>query len=221
MSGSAARVVGVAEAARVLSGGGLVAHPTCTVYGLGGRPRAALDREIARLKGRDASRPLIRVAAAPAEIRARVPGPWPPVAETLAGRFWPGPLTLVLPSRDGGKEGVAVRIEAHPVLRALLERAGGWMTSTSLNRHGKPAVRTVAGAADALATLGPARVPVVLLDGGTLPPSEPSTLVSFLSGRAEILREGAITREDIERVVHGEIASGSRKASGNPGAGGR
>jgi len=204
MSAAGVRWVGVDEAARVIAEGGLVAHPTSTVYGIGGRPTPALDREIARLKGRDEPHPLIRVAGSVGAIRSEAAGGWSPEAEALAGRFWPGPLTLVL--RLGGAEGadgVAVRVDSHPVLGALLERAGGWMTSTSLNAHGAPPARTADEAAATLAGFGPARVPLVLLDGGALEDSPPSTIVSLVGERPEILRVGAVPAEAVERVLRG------------------
>lgn len=200
MRAAGVRRVGVREAARVLTDGGIVAHPTSTVYGLGGRPTPELAREIARLKGREASRPLIRLAGSVGAVRVEATG-WSPVAEALAGRFWPGPLTLVLRLADGDGEGVAVRVDSHPAIHALLELAGGWMTSTSLNPHGTPPALTADEAAATLASLGPARVPLVLLDGGALGPSAPSTIVSLLRERPEILRVGAVPADAVERVV--------------------
>lgn len=201
------RSVGVEEAARVLAEGGLVAHPTSTVYGIGGRPTPALDREIARLKGRGEPGPLIRLAGSVGAIRSEAADGWSPEAEALAGRFWPGPLTLVLRlgGEDAGEgvEGVAVRVDSHPVLAALLERAGGWMTSTSLNLHGAPPARTTDEAVATVATFGAARVPLVLLEGGALEGSPPSTIVSLLGERPEILRVGAVPAEAIERVIRG------------------
>ena len=199
LSPAGVRRVGAEEAARVLEGGGLVAHPTSTVYGLGGRPTAALDREIARLKGRSAARPLIRLAAGVEEVRARCAAGWSPAAEALAGRFWPGPLTLVL--RAGGADEVAVRVDSHAGLRAMLERAGGWMTSTSLNAHGGAPARSADEAAETLAALGPARVPLVLLDGGELVPSAPSTIVSLVGERPGIVRAGAVAAVEVERIL--------------------
>lgn len=215
VSATGARRVGVEEAARVLAAGGLVAHPTSTVYGIGGRPTRALDREIARLKGRAETRPLIRLAGSLAAVRSETGAGWSARAEALAGRFWPGPLTLVVPHPGGEAEadeaGIAVRVDSHPVLLALLERAGGWITSTSLNPHDAAPARTAAEAAATLAAIGPARVPLVLLDGGDLAPSPPSTIVSLVGDRPAILREGAVAAEVVERVLAGSEAKGEER----------
>lgn len=210
VSGSGAvAVVGVEEAAAALEAGGLVAHPTSTVYGIGGRPGPTRDAEIARLKGRPVGQPLIRIAAEPEALRVLVPGVWPEAAERLAARFWPGPLTLIVPAEEAGEGGgVAVRVDPHPGLRALLGLAGGWMTSTSLNRHGDPPARDIEEARGALARMGPARLPLVLLDGGALAPSPPSTVVSCLGGRVEVLRAGAIGPEEIDRALGGAARNG-------------
>lgn len=206
------RRASVEDAARVLAAGGLVAHPTSTVYGIGGRPTPALDHEIARLKGRAESRPLIRLAGSLAAVRSETGAGWSERAETLAARFWPGPLTLVVPRAGGEAEsdegGIAVRVDSHPVLRDLLERAGGWITSTSLNAHGAAPARTAEEAAATLGAMGPARVPTVLLDGGGLEPSPPSTIVSLVGDRARILREGAVAADVVERVLAGLEAMG-------------
>src|SRR5947209_3761128 len=121
----------IARAAAVLRGGGLVAFPTETVYGLGA---LALDAEavgrIFAAKGRPANNPII-VHVADAAAARRVVADWPDAAERLAARFWPGPLTLVLPrgadvpdAVTAGGPTVAVRVPAHPVALALLRAVG-------------------------------------------------------------------------------------------------
>jgi len=186
-------------AARALDAGSILAHPTSTVYGLGGRPSPACDARVAALKGRVAS-PLIVLAAGREAVFAAFPGLiWTETAERLAEAFWPGPLTLVLAERNGSSR--AVRVEGHAVARAVLDRAGGVMTSTSLNATGaKPArargevLRAIASFAGPLGEFG-------WLDAGDLPVSATSTLVRPGDGRVEVLREGAITRARLEGVL--------------------
>src|SRR5438105_12200436 len=120
----------IARAAAVLRRGGLVAFPTETVYGLGADARdAAAVARLFAAKGRPAINPLI-VHVARWEQALQLAATWPETAARLAERFWPGPLTLVLPRRDvlpvtvtAGGPTVAVRVPAHPVARALLKAA--------------------------------------------------------------------------------------------------
>ena len=125
----------IERAAAALRAGELVAFPTETVYGLGADARnpTALNK-IYALKGRPTSHPLILHLADAAELPQWV-ADVPPAAKQLAERFWPGPLTLVLPRAagvpdelTGGQESVAVRVPAHPVARALLTAFGGGVT---------------------------------------------------------------------------------------------
>src|SRR5262249_34135404 len=131
----------ITGAARLLRAGGLVAFPTETVYGLGAN---ALDASaVARIfaaKGRPANNPLI-VHVAEADEARQVAADWPEAAARLAERFWPGPLTLVLPKRAIVPDAVtangptlAVRVPAHPVAQALLRAAGVPVAAPSANR---------------------------------------------------------------------------------------
>lgn len=187
------------EAARVLRAGGLVAFPTETVYGLGANVRdpEALARLFAA-KARPADNPLIVHAADPGAawtVVARVT----PLATRLAARFWPGPLTLVLvASADvpaavtAGLSTVAVRVPDHPVARALLQTSGLAVAAPSANRSGRPSPTT---AEHVVADLGSA-VDVVL-DGGPCAVGVESTVVDARGEVPVVLREGAITREDL------------------------
>lgn len=181
----------------------MLAHPTETVYGLGGRPDADIDAEIARLKGRDPGQPLIRIASDFDELRRAVPmAEWTGGAERLAERFWPGPLTLVLAWRgaeSGG--GVAVRVDAHPVLRRVLQESGGVMTSTSLNLAGEAPAGTVGQAREILDRLPDARRPLSILEAGDVGPSLPSTILSLVGERPRLIREGAIGRSELDEVL--------------------
>lgn len=191
---------------RVLEAGGLLVHPTSTVYGLGGGTAEA-DAEVARLKDRPADRPFLRIAYDVEALRVERPDlRWTSDAEQLARRFWPGPLTLVLD--DGTDQGLGVRVEAHPVTRAVLRRWGGSLSSTSLNRSGDTAATTPSGVRDTLDALPRPRLPTVWLDAGELPGGPPSTLLSLRHPTPRLLRSGAVGPRAIEEALGREVARG-------------
>lgn len=195
----------VAVAAHHLASGGLLAHPTAGVYGIGGAAKTGLDREVERLKGRRADPGIVHLVADTAGLgRAFPEARWPPLAARLAAEFWPGPLTLVLD--DGTEHGVAVRVEPHPFTRGVLERWGGALGSTSLNLAGEPAAVDPDSARRVLAAFPASEVPVLFAPAGPLPGPPPSTLVRVpgRDGRAcDVLRAGAINPEEIARVTDG------------------
>ena len=187
------------RAAALLDAGGIVVHPTSTVYGLGGRPRPEVDARVAAIKGRPPG-PLIRLAASRDALIQALPGArWTDAAGRLADAFWPGPLTLVL--EDGSDTGVAVRVDPHPAVRRLLHRAGGLLTSTSLNVTGRPPARTVGEVRAVLSEAGSEAGTVGWLDAGDLDGSTPSTLVRVTGDAAELLREGAVPAADVTRAL--------------------
>lgn len=191
---------------RLLEAGGLLVHPTSTVYGLGGGSVEA-DAEVARLKIRPADRPFLRIAYDVEALRREHPDlRWTSDAQRLARRFWPGPLTLVLD--DGTDQGLGIRAEAHPVTRAVLRRWGGSVSSTSLNRSGDPAATTPSGVRDTLDALPRPRLPTVWLDAGELPGGPPSTLLSLRHSRPRLLRSGAVEPHAIEEALGREVARG-------------
>ena len=202
---TARRAVG--EAARRLDAGELLVHPTSTLYGIGGAPRPAVDREVARVKGRDSGRPLLQLAPGASAVRERPGVRWDDRADRLAAAFWPGPLTLVL--EDGSPTGLAVRVDSHPVVLELLGRAHSWLTSTSLNRTGQPPAVGVSEVRACLARLPTPERRVTWLDAGPLPASDPSTLVSLRERPARVLREGAVCAERI-RAALGESGPADR-----------
>ncbi len=196
----------IARAAEILRGGGLVAFPTETVYGLGANALdpAAVDR-IYAAKGRPSFNPLI-VHVADADHVLDVAAAWPDNAERLARAFWPGPLTLVLPKRPevpssvtAGLDTVAVRVPSHPVARALLVAAGIPIAAPSANRSSEVSPTT---GAHVEKSLGDA-VDLILDAGPTLVGIE-STVVDLTFDPPAILRPGIITREDLALVI-GEI----------------
>ena len=178
------------EAAAALSRGELVAFPTDTVYGL-----AAGHDHVRRLydaKDRPKERriPVLLSDAGNLEASALVT----PAARALAERFWPGPLTLVLVAPRRGT--LAFRVPDHPLARRLIAASGGGLPVTSANRSGEPDART---AQEVLAQLE-GRIALVL-DGGRTPGGVPSTVVDCTSATARVLREGAISRAEIERAL--------------------
>ncbi|GAA3264150.1 L-threonylcarbamoyladenylate synthase [Nonomuraea helvata] len=196
------------RAAGVLRGGGLVAFPTETVYGLGANAAdgAAVAR-VFQVKGRPPSHPLIVHLGGAGQL-----GDWveevPATARLLAERFWPGPLTLVLRrgrrvplEATGGLETVAVRVPAHPVALALLAAFGGGIAAPSANRFGSVSPTT---AGHVRAELGDA-VDVVL-DGGPCQVGVESTIVDATGEALSILRPGGVTREDLEAALGRQLA---------------
>ncbi|MEU6865514.1 L-threonylcarbamoyladenylate synthase [Streptomyces sp. NPDC046876] len=193
----------IEKAAGVLRGGGLVALPTETVYGLGANAEdAAAVSRIFQVKERPPTHPLI-VHIGRAEDLEDWVADVPQAARLLAEHFWPGPLTLVLRrgprvplEATGGLETVAVRVPDHPVALALLTAFGGGVTAPSANRFGSVSPTT---ANDVLAELGDA-VDFVL-DGGPCEVGVESTIVDATGGIPTILRPGGVTREDLEAVL--------------------
>jgi L-threonylcarbamoyladenylate synthase len=193
----------IRQAADVIRRGGLVAFPTETVYGLGAN---ALDPQaVARIfeaKGRPAYDPLI-VHLAGLEDLPRVAREIPEVVYRLAGAFWPGPLTLLLPRQDivpdnvtAGLPRVAVRIPAHPVACALLQASGTPIAAPSANRFGRTSPTT---ARHVLTDLD-GRIDLVL-DGGPTDIGVESTVLDVSGPQPVILRPGGIPRERIEQVL--------------------
>ena len=178
------RLTEVARAAALLLAGEVVAFPTDTVYGLAAATDVAV-RRIYELKGRDERKPLVLMAADAEALEGRVR--IGPQALRYMRRFWPGPLTLVLPAGDGT---VGVRVPQHPLAPELLDAAGPLWT-TSANRSGYPDTTT----ADEVATELPDLAAV--LDGGRAPGGTPSTVLDLSGPRPAVLREGAIPLADL------------------------
>jgi L-threonylcarbamoyladenylate synthase len=203
----AGRVVGrgeLAGLAEFLTRGGVLAHPTSTVYGLGGILGTGVEESVARLKGRPARDfPLIRVAADVETLRRALPGVrWDDRAERIAAAFWPGPVTLILP--DDTPRGVAVRVEGQPTLRRLLRELGEPISSTSLNAAGAHPAATAREARRALAGMPEVDAPILFLSAGDLPGAPPSSLVSLLGREVRIQREGIVPAERILACLDGE-----------------
>jgi L-threonylcarbamoyladenylate synthase len=193
----------IVEAVEALRAGSLVAFPTETVYGLGANAAdSAAVAKLFALKGRPADHPVIVHLDNPRYLHRWVAS-IPPVAELLAAKFWPGPLTLILPKAEdvnpivtGGQESIGIRVPSHPIAQQLLTAFGGGIAAPSANRYGRLSptrpehVREEFG--DAVG---------VVLDGGEAPIGLESTIVSCLDNAAVLLRPGFITRSDLEKVL--------------------
>jgi L-threonylcarbamoyladenylate synthase len=186
-----------------LRGGGLVAFPTETVYGLGAN---ALDdaavRRVFAAKGRPLDHPLIAHVASEEGARD-VARAWPETASRLAKTFWPGPLTLVVDRAahvpkvvSGGGDSIAVRAPAHPIALALIERLGGPVAAPSANRHQElsPTLAT-----HVVKQLGD--VVDLVLDGGPCATGIESTVVDLRVTPARILRPGAVTIPQLQEIL--------------------
>ncbi len=193
----AADAAGIARAAEILNAGGLVAVPTETVYGLAAR--ADDESAVARIyaaKGRPSFNPLIVHVAS--LQRAEDLAHWSTAALALAAKHWPGPLTLVMPRQQGtqlaeavtaGLPTVALRMPAHPVMRAILESVAAPIAAPSANRSG---FISPTNAQHVLASLG-GRIDAVL-DGGPCERGVESTIVAVRADDSlELLRPGPIS----------------------------
>jgi len=186
-------VVDVAPAAAAILRGEVVAYPTETFYGLAvdALNEAALSK-LRAFKGREAEKAFSLLISG-REMLASLCSGISPLAERLMAQHWPGPLTLALPARSGLPASivadgyVAVRVSPNPFAHALVAAAGRPITATSANPAGLPPPRT---AVEVAAYFGP---PICLiLDGGTTPGGQPSTLARVRGERVEILRQGAV-----------------------------
>lgn len=187
-----------------LKADGVLAYPTETVYGLGGACTEAAVAAVRQLKGRSDEKPLLAlVPSADAVAGLR----WTDAARELAEVFWPGSITLVLDDPDGsfpwgvrGPAGtVGVRVSPHPLVARLLDAFGAPLTSTSLNPPGESPASSGSEARRLLQRLGAGET--MLVDGGTLPPSAPSTVVDCSGPVPSVLREGAIPTDRLRCVI--------------------
>lgn len=180
-----------------------IVYPTETFYGLGVRALShAAVAALADLKGRDADKPIaliVRDVAMLEQVVTRVPAP----AVRLIDRFWPGPLTLVLPARPdlpraltGGGTGIGVRVSSHPLAQALVDALGEPITATSANPGGEPPAIDAATARDYFG----ARV-AAYVDGGTLAGGLGSTVLLVADDGARVIRRGAVTMDELRRAL--------------------
>ena len=196
----------ISKAAMLLRGGQIVAFPTETVYGLGAdalRPEAVL--RVFAAKGRPADNPLIVHVASAADAEplvARIDAR----ARLLMERFWPGPLTLVLPKAarvpaevTAGLDTVAVRLPAHPVALALIREAAAPVAAPSANRSGRPSPTAASHVYEDMN----GRVPLIL-DGGRCAVGVESTVLDLTEATPVVLRPGGVTPEALGELL-GEV----------------
>ncbi len=190
------------RAAAIIRDGGVVAVPTETFYGLAAdwRSESATAR-IFEIKGRPATMNLPLVAASLEQVAALV-GPLDARSARAAKAFWPGPLSLVLPATPSRRatpghtsnqqpatsnRTIAVRVPSHDFVRALCERAGTLLTSTSANKTGEPPAETAEQVAASLGELVD-----MIIDGGRTPGGKPSTIADLRGATPMLLRDGAV-----------------------------
>lgn len=207
----------VGHAASLILAGKLVAFPTETVYGLGanGLDPAAVERIFAA-KGRPKTSPLI-LHVDSIEMAQSLAAEWPPAADTLAHRYWPGPLTLVLRKRPlvpdiatAGLPTVGIRMPAHPLALELIRTAGVPIAAPSANRFSELSPTAAGHVPDALADF--------VLDGGPAHVGIESTVLSLVD-RPLLLRPGVIPLPEIEALIGsveiaGEAAEGPHASPG-------
>jgi L-threonylcarbamoyladenylate synthase len=209
----------IVRAAALLRAGRLVAFPTETVYGLGGDATNELAvADIFTAKGRPRFNPLIVHVPdlAEAETYAVFNAP----ARRAAARFWPGPLTLVLPRRHGsglsllasaGLDTVAIRVPGHPAAQALLREAGRPIAAPSANRSGRVSPTEAAHVADELGD-----DVALILDDGPTPLGLESTVLDLSGESPALLRPGAVTLEQLTELL-GPIAAPGSGVARSPG----
>ncbi len=203
MSAQVVEIAGLDDAVAALRAGELVVYPTETFYGIAADPfsPSALEKLFA-IKGRDPQKPIALIAAN-SSMAFGIASKVPVAAKRLAGAFWPGPLTIVLPARKGlpaplvGPDGgVGIRVSPHPIPRELSEKFGGPITATSANRSGGNPAITLKMARESLGD----KVKV-FLEGGTLAASAPSTVIACDADGYRIIRAGATTEHELTAVL--------------------
>lgn len=190
-----------------LSSGGVIAYPTETVYGFGGTLDPEAVNALVEMKNRPSGKPFLLLISS-SEMLDRLDLHLTPEAARLAARHWPGPLTLVLaggerrvPARLRGPEGgVAVRWTPHPALSKLIHSVGQPITSTSANRPGVPPAVSASEILEDWRT-EIARGRLLVLDGGKLDHSSPSTVVDCTGRRPRVIRPGAVSAATLRESV--------------------
>lgn len=197
------RADNVTDAVAALRHGDVIVFPTETLYGLGAD---ALDvnavEKVFQLKGRDPNNPFPVLVSDRAMLDMLVTT-IPSSAQKLMGRFWPGPLTIVLPARDGiprplvnSAGGVGVRISSQPIATQIVKLLAHPVTATSANPSGRPGALTIAQAKDYFS----GKIDV-FVDGGELTSKTGSTVVEFTADRCKIIRAGEIAKSALDAAL--------------------
>jgi L-threonylcarbamoyladenylate synthase len=192
------------EAARVISTGGLIAFRTDTFYGLGANP---LNREavakIRELKGRQDNKPILLLISDMDRLD-RFVGEKSGIFGLLAVGHWPAPLTLIGPARPelpseltAGTNTIGVRLPNDEKVRALVRTCGGALTATSANVSGSPPARS----AKEVENYFPTGIDLII-DGGEVTATQPSTVVDVSGSKPRLVREGAVSREELRKILN-------------------
>ena len=190
-------------AARIISEGGLIAFRTDTFYGLGVDPlNPDAVRRIKVLKGREEGKPILLLVADPSVV-TRLASGVPSLFERITAELWPGPLTIIVPAIDSlphditaGTGTVGLRLPNDESVRQLVRECGGVLTATSAN----PATKEPAKSAADVHGYFPTGLDLII-DGGEVNVTEPSTVLDIVRTPPRLIREGAVSRTAIERVI--------------------
>ena len=201
------------QAAEIIKNGGLVAFPTETVYGLGADAQnAEAVSKVYKAKGRPSDNPLIWHSNSVQELTNVAE--FSETAYKLADAFWPGALTMVLPSKTPiYPKTIAVRVSSHPVLQALISQSGCIIAAPSANTSGRPSPTKASHVSEDLDG-----VIDMIIDGGFSHKGLESTVVDLSTGTARLLRPGAVTLEMLQNVIGKvEVVTSSSGAPLSPG----
>lgn len=191
------------QAAKIIARGGIIAYRTDTFYGLGADPlNESAVRTIRELKGTEDAKPILLLLSDLSEVDRFITHQ-SEVFKTVTDRFWPGPLTLVAVARPelpieltAGTGTIGVRLPDNESVRGLVRACGGALTATSANLAGQPPARS----AEEVRVYFPAGVDLIV-DGGEVTATQASTVLDLSGHQPRLLREGAITREELAGSV--------------------
>lgn len=187
-----------AEAAKAIRRGGVIGYRTDTLYGLGGDPHnPEAVRRILKMKGREDGKPILLLIS-DLEAIPKYLAQTSATFEAIASRFWPGPLTLIGEARKdflqdltAGTKTLGLRLPHTPEVRDLVRACGGALTATSANPSGKPPALTAAEVEKYFPEID------LIINGGTVRATDPSTVLDVSSSPVKLLREGAIKRGEL------------------------
>ena len=187
-----------------IQGEGVIAYPTETVYGFGSLPTTKGVARVQALKHRSREKPLIILTPTAEEVAGLA---WNDEAHLLGSAFWPGALTLVLhdsrsifpPGIRSKSDKVAVRVSSNPIVQRILKKLGAPLTSTSVNYPGELPAKSTSEVVEVVRRLN--GKDIMLIDAGTLPISEPSTIVDCTVKPLEVLRKGKVQISNLAEVI--------------------
>ncbi|MDQ2937383.1 MAG: L-threonylcarbamoyladenylate synthase [Acidobacteriota bacterium] len=195
-----------ARIAEIIRGGGVIAFRTDTFYGLGADPfNESAVRRIRRLKGREEAKPILLLISDLEEVDRFITNQ-SQLFNQVANRFWPGPLTVVSVARQAlpsvltaGTKTIGLRLPDDENLRALVRLCGGALTATSANTAGEPPARSATEVENYFAqNIDLVQGIDLIIDGGEVTATQPSTVLDLTVAQPRLIREGAITREDLQ-----------------------